>query len=169
DRQFLEYRTLSEYLRNPLRAPSEPGSHIIVWAESPGWLRCHHKVFPAFWQCNGCPPNRRSRAWSMTTMHASALDYRPSCSNCATSVTSQAVLVNTQKESIMTFGGENLMPSRVELSFMWCCRYRGLRWVGSGQIRGTRCAHCVGFQASRCPECVWCNKFLEPTKFADGD
>jgi hypothetical protein len=67
----------------------------------------------------------------------------------------------------MALGGENLMPSRFEASFMWCCKCGGLQLAGKDQTNP--CFHCVDFRESHCRECLWCNKFLEPTEFANGD
>jgi hypothetical protein len=159
---------MEEYLGNPFAATPEAGKQMVIISDSPPWLHCHHKFFPAYWQCKACPPNRCFNGWDLKALYQSSRDYQPSCSRqgCAASVTSETVLVNTQKESIMTLGGENLMPSRFEASFMWCCECGGLRQAGRNQ--SDPCSHCVDFQESDCGECLWCNKFLEPTEFPTG-
>jgi hypothetical protein len=162
-------RTMEEYLGNPFAATPEAGKQMVITSDSPPWLHCHHEIFPANWQCKACPPNRCFNGRDLKALYQSSRDYQSSCSRqgCAASVTSETVLVNTQKESIMTLGGENLMPSRFEASFMWCCECGGLRQAGRNQ--SGPCSHCVDFQESDCGECLWCNKFLEPTEFPNGD
>lgn len=76
----------------------------------------------------------------------------PFCSRprCGAPVTTQSVLVNTQKESIMTVGGQNLMPSRVEEPFMWCCQCANFR--GEGRDQDPECVHCLNSEENRCKE-----------------
>ncbi|KAH6853990.1 hypothetical protein B0I37DRAFT_421201 [Chaetomium sp. MPI-CAGE-AT-0009] len=159
-----------EYLRNPFTRQSEPGKEtIVVSSLSPRWLHCHHKVFPAFWKCMACPPNNCFDRWDVGAMEDQGPNYRPFCSrsNCGAPASSQSVLVNTQKESIMTLAGKNLMASRVEEPLMWCCSCAAFRGHGGGQ--NPDCAHCINFEESSCPDCVRCNKFLEPTKYGNGE
>ncbi|KAK4156155.1 hypothetical protein C8A00DRAFT_12876, partial [Chaetomidium leptoderma] len=165
-----ERRDMEEYLNDPFKPQLEPGKEMIVVSGSDlKWLCCHYKVFPAYWQCMSCPPHDCFNKWDLKAMHESDGNYRPSCSrpNCGASATSQSVLVNAQKERIATLYGENLMASRVEEPFMWCCQCASLQ--GDGRNQNPDCDHCINFKESNCPECVRCNKFLEATTFANGD
>lgn len=171
DRDRFEDRDMEEHLDDPFAPPSEAGKQLIITSQHPSlvWLSCHHKVFPAYWQCMSCQPRDTFNRWDVKAMHDSAGGYRPSCSrpNCRAPADSRSVLANAQKEAIMTLGGENLMPRRVEDPFMWCCTCAGLR--GEGRSQSVDCAHCVNVEESSCPDCVRCNGFLEPTRFRNGD
>jgi hypothetical protein len=154
DRDLFEKRELGMYLDDPFR-PAAPGKQIIVThGPTTEWLHCHHKVFPAFWRCLSCPPHNCFNRWDIRAMDDPSGTYYqpPDCfrPNCRAPITNQTVLVNTQKESIMTVGGENLMPSRVEEPFMWCCQCAVLR--GQGRKRDPECVHCVNYEDSRCEE-----------------
>ena len=166
----VEHLDVIDYLNNPFTRRPEPGKEAVVISHSGLlWLHCHHKVLPSFWKCTACPPNNCFDRWDIQAMEDQHPDYGPSCprSNCQALASRQSVLVNTQKESIMTVAGENLMASRLEEPLMWCCKCAGFRGHGGGH--NLDCAHCLDFEESSCRDCVRCNKFLEPTNFGDGE
>lgn len=170
EHNVVEHVEVVDYLNNPFTHQPEHGKEIVVVSRlSPMWLHCHHKVFPAFWKCMTCPPNDCFSRWDIHGMEDQARNYRPSCYRvyCVAPATRQSVLVNTQEESIMTLGGQNLMARRAEQPLMWCCHCTGFRSRGGGH--NLDCAHCANFEGSSCRDCVGCNKFLEPIKFGNGD
>lgn len=59
------------------------------------------------------------------------------------------------------------MADRVEEPFLWCCKCAGLR--GEGRRQNPDCDHCASIEESSCSSCVRCNKYLEPTRFSNGD
>ncbi|KAK4240435.1 hypothetical protein C8A03DRAFT_13244, partial [Achaetomium macrosporum] len=165
-----DVRDIDEYLDDPFEPPSEPGMPIVIISHSePKLFHCHYKVFPAYWRCSLCPPNHCFNRWGMRAMLDPERHYLPSCPrpNCSASATEETFLVNAQKENIMQASGVNLMESRAQDSYMWCCQCLGLR--GDGAHRENDCAHCVNFKQRKCRGCVMCNKFLEPTRFCNGD
>ncbi|KAH6650505.1 hypothetical protein F5144DRAFT_588966 [Chaetomium tenue] len=170
EHSIVEHVDVVDDLNSPFTRRPEHGKEIVVVSSlSPTWLHCHHKVFPAFWKCMVCPPNDCFSRWDIHEMEEQARNYRPSCYRvyCVGPATRQSVLVNTQKESIMTLSGQNLMTSRAEEPLMWCCHCTGFRSRGGGHHLD--CAHCANFEGTSCRDCVRCNKFLEPTNFGNGE
>jgi hypothetical protein len=59
---------MEEYLSNPFAVTPEAGKEMVITSDAPPWLHCHHKVFPAHWQCKACPPNRCFNGWDLKAL-----------------------------------------------------------------------------------------------------
>ncbi|KAK3309869.1 uncharacterized protein B0T15DRAFT_546033 [Chaetomium strumarium] len=165
-----DLRDMDEYVEDPFAPPSEPGRPTVVKGRSDlKWFYCHYKVFPAYWRCPRCPPNDCFHRWDMGAMLDVQRHDLPTCPRpgCLAKATDESFLVNAQKEDITTVSGANLMESRAQDSFMWCCRCWSLRGYMANDQNG--CAHCADCTQSECRDCVRCNKFLEPTRLCTGD
>jgi hypothetical protein len=169
DRDLFDERDLDDYLNNPYRYPTHPDRQLILKGSPSNlpWLHCHHKVFPVHFQCMLCPQHNCLDYWRIREMAKDAREYQPRCPRprCGANITTGTVLVNAQKEDIMTVGGENLMESRLRETFVWCCNCTALRSLDGHENQ--ECAHCAHPRESRCPDCIKCNKFLEPVRFCN--
>jgi hypothetical protein len=180
DQGPFEFRNLREFLLDPFTNHPAHGRHLILKCRATiCWLHCHHKVFPLWWKCSaGCPAHDCFDCFNLVELTGDRKNYRPHCSRtgCGAPINPNVVLLNAQKEEVMTAAGENLMPSRLEEPLMWCCacyNIRGHNWGwrirrDNGQETPV-CSHCENYQSSACPDCIRCNKFLEPVRFCNGD
>ncbi|AEO70582.1 uncharacterized protein THITE_156856 [Thermothielavioides terrestris NRRL 8126] len=168
DNNYFDYREIEEYLANPWSPPSAPGKQIVIMNKSePKWLHCHHVVFPVYWQCPACSAHNK---WDVRAMLGPDQNYGPSCSchRCGALAHRDTALLNAQKDEITKLSGHNLMSTRLDASYMRCCACHGVRFL-EGPDRGNGCAHCADPQRSRCPDCVLCNRFLEPLQYCNCD
>lgn len=175
---IFDYRSVTQHLYNPYAPPSRPGNMILVesYIDGKRVLVCQ-ELFRARWRCASCPPGEdgtEGNWWhNETCLSRDRHAALPVCARpgCRAAASAMSVLTNAQREDVARVDCENLMLDRVGAEpYTWCCRCKQCRGpLTEGARDGIGCAHCADYRDSVCRDCVRCNRFLEPTRFCNGD